>query len=676
MSDEFWLQEWLEELNLIDYQTLLIENGLTSKNVLMNVEKTQLKDYGVTKPGHLNRLHKAILKLRGDVHVNGDGDSSNTSSSSDLIGSNPTLSTSDTMPLDNQNSVVDGPPPSLTDPTAGVAPPVPRRRSLRRYSPVHRHTVGGTEDMLTSRQLEEESPLEEPPVSVPKRIHSLRRKSSTSEFTLLKEADEDPVGYNKTSGVEMASSSVRETSPDNSLGSQTKSPQRRRYENVGKSAGVAKQPIHKAPPPPPPRVSSLDSDDSPPPIIPPQRSPKVECKPYQAPLVTSYSDILEGEVWSEPSSSNTHNPISETTSQQPPPLQVNSFSTGDNNTYEMITDMVLPPPINDSNLYEPIGPATNDTPATNTAGNGGSEPTFDLLPTMGNPDPSTDHHNPTFDFSLPDPPEMDIITNEALPLPPELPPKSSVPDFTPPPPQTLKPAVPTRTSSLPVGAESIDFQSPPPLPHPPVSSPPPLPPPPVSSPSNASSPTPFSPSPPPILEEESIPSPVPPPIPKRNSLKLPPPPPPPITTEDYPENEQWGLGSGLDYSKRELSSGSLSDDQMSSSCTPGSPLTPCSSSTKIIQQLESGSDSIIGITPPSGSPKLGVSSDSDDESSSHLSFNSESSTLKSTLAKSSLEPLHEDTMLASADSTYETIAPPKPLPRTRPKSTFVEEKMV
>ena len=67
---EGWLQSWLVGLNLSEYLDTLSQRGYTSPKVLASiVERDQLKAIGVTKMGHLNRLFRAIEKLRSD----GDG---------------------------------------------------------------------------------------------------------------------------------------------------------------------------------------------------------------------------------------------------------------------------------------------------------------------------------------------------------------------------------------------------------------------------------------------------------------------------------------------------------------------------------------------------------------------------------------------------------------------------
>ena len=67
-----WLLTWLTNLNLQEYHTVLAKNGLHTPDLLatsvMNGE--QLKAIGITKMGHMNRLIRAIEKLRTE----GNGD--------------------------------------------------------------------------------------------------------------------------------------------------------------------------------------------------------------------------------------------------------------------------------------------------------------------------------------------------------------------------------------------------------------------------------------------------------------------------------------------------------------------------------------------------------------------------------------------------------------------------
>jgi hypothetical protein len=71
---ENWLQSWLDGLNLAEYLDTLTKHGYTSpKNLSSILERERLKTIGVTKMGHLNRLFRAIEKLRSDREGVQDG---------------------------------------------------------------------------------------------------------------------------------------------------------------------------------------------------------------------------------------------------------------------------------------------------------------------------------------------------------------------------------------------------------------------------------------------------------------------------------------------------------------------------------------------------------------------------------------------------------------------------
>lgn len=65
--EEDWLHQWLTTLNLSEYQATFIQYGLNVPERLKSVvDREQLKAIGVTKMGHLNRLFRAIEKLKSD----------------------------------------------------------------------------------------------------------------------------------------------------------------------------------------------------------------------------------------------------------------------------------------------------------------------------------------------------------------------------------------------------------------------------------------------------------------------------------------------------------------------------------------------------------------------------------------------------------------------------------
>ncbi len=122
-----------------------------------------------------------------------------------------------------------------------------------------------------------------------------------------------------------------------------------------------------------------------------------------------------------------------------------------------------------------------------------------------------------------------------------------------------------------------------------------------------------------------------------------------------------------------------SSSDESGSGTPGSPLSPTSSTVQI-QQLSSGSDNFIGLTPPVNRihmtdqySEYALISDSDSDISPYGTPSSVFSALKDVQLR--LEPLREDTLLPT-NNDYETIPSKPPKPKPRPKSTFIEEKKV
>ena len=136
-----WLGEWLTGLNLSEYQDAFTKHGYTSSEVCAAISKEELKRIGVTKVGHLNRLNRALEKLKYDVnHALSDeiaqppSTASSNNSSSSLGG------------VANQFAVDSN---STENP-----PPVPKRKSLQHRDtlppppepsvhPSGRHTLGG-----------------------------------------------------------------------------------------------------------------------------------------------------------------------------------------------------------------------------------------------------------------------------------------------------------------------------------------------------------------------------------------------------------------------------------------------------------------------------------------------------------------------------------------------------
>lgn len=63
-----WLFSWLSDLNLAEYYPVFNQRGLLAPNMLAYsvLDRDQLKSIGVTKMGHVNRLFRAIEKLRSN----------------------------------------------------------------------------------------------------------------------------------------------------------------------------------------------------------------------------------------------------------------------------------------------------------------------------------------------------------------------------------------------------------------------------------------------------------------------------------------------------------------------------------------------------------------------------------------------------------------------------------
>lgn len=710
-----WLQDWLQELNLMEYYPLLLKQRLTSPEVVAHLDKNQLMEHGVTKVGHLNRLNNAIMKLATSYNVSSPANSnlsptesrdgspfaqSRSNPSSPLSTSRENIDKFSTLPVGG--SITRGLPTSN-------APPVPMRRSTKKRSQSPSYTMSVTEDMLMSK---ESSPVRDNRLS-PQHAHSRPVSRNISDSSIN-------MGIHQRSLPTSPSFSPTRSLGGNSSGSEsspqhTRSPSPRRsgYENVGPNKQQG------GPPKPPPRLSSylstkdedtLSSSTSPPLLPnPPQTKGNISDLP-SLPKVTSYEEILDREVWSG-------EPVNDTQPQ---------IDSGD---YACISDVVLSPALTQ---YEEITPNTTTTtdnrrspshiPDTTTPQDGGGDqppppavprrvsippsfvPPTPPIETSPSPPPGIEHppivprRGSMSGSQPPIVPRRNSLSNQVKPPPPmppkeTSPPPSTLPDqpssFTdplpplpnfipppppsssdydelkeeyfepeseplptegttsPPPPPKPRPSVPTRKSSLPTSTEPLPLST--------LSQPPP----------------PFTPSPPPsVNEEEESMSPLPPPvIPKRGTLNLPPPPPPPITYEDHPE------GLMEDPETYITSHNNVEDSPASDASTAGSsPLTV----PMRISQLSSGSESSIGLTPPTERASfINTQSDSDtdgSDSSPHTTSNANTLTMRSTL-----EPLKEDTLLGPGNRhTYESVSPPPPVPsaKPRPKSTLIEEKKV
>lgn len=720
-----WLQEWLQELNLMEYYPLLLEQRLVSPDVMARVDKAQLMGFGVTKVGHLNRLNNAIMRLAPSSPTSVDGPTqshSNPSSPPPLSSSREHLDKVSTLPA--RGASPRGPSPS--------APPVPMRRSTKRRSQSPGYTMSVTEDMLRSRETSPVNRLspQPPPRPVSKHISDSSIKYNTLGYQQQQHSLPTSPSFSPTrslggdsSGSEGGSSRV--TSPT--------SPRTSSYENVG--------PSKSGPPPkPPPRVSSHLScdagtgDETPP--IPPQTRSTVSNLP-SLPTVNSYEEILDKEVWSggDAVTPGDYTAISDVV--LPPALtHYEEVTTGGVQSETTLTHDPPPPAIprrvsvppsfipptppletspsptpppdhapvapprrgSMSNTQQPpmAAPRRNSTskplpvPPKETSPPPGEPPVVTPEP----PPPTFSPPPPTFS---PPPPSVSVSPPPSIssPLPP-------LPNFTPPPPPTMssdyyeiqeehleqqtgvtnEPPLPNFTPPPPPTATAVssDYyeieeehleevtKSPPPTkPRPSIptrkSSLP------IPEPDNTTlsqPPPPFTPSPPPsINEEKESPSPLPPPpIPRRGTL--PPPPPPPITYEDHPDCIMEDPETYVTASSTSMGDG----DSTPTSDAGSSPLIP----PMRISQLSSGSESSIRLTPPN---ERAHQSDSDSTDGSASPRTTPTSSNASTLVmRSTLQTLKEDTLLADTQPprhAYESVpSPAKP----RPKSTFIEEKQV
>ena len=68
--DTNWITGWLENLSLTEYISTFSDKGYTCPDHLVTIGgKHHLRDIGITKPGHLNRLHRALERLKSEHSV-------------------------------------------------------------------------------------------------------------------------------------------------------------------------------------------------------------------------------------------------------------------------------------------------------------------------------------------------------------------------------------------------------------------------------------------------------------------------------------------------------------------------------------------------------------------------------------------------------------------------------
>ena len=762
MSDS-WLSTWLQELNLLDYYTILSDNGLQNKHILAHTNKHQLKEIGITKLGHLNRLCKAVEKLREEFKPE-DGLEVHQGELESVVNDDNSLRHTISQPSIHQDSDLqfNSLPTSLSTSNVSkkVPPPVPIRRTLKRRSPSPGATYSVTEEMLMPNS---RTPTPESPVRVPPRTHSLRKRNCSPSNDVLANTNSDSTtGINSntlslpnSNDIVIMTPEKKSSSPESSLSSSPSKSPKRYYENVGSSfvtkdgsSSPSKRPLSEVPKPPP-RVSSnkdtvkgkeefpnefpptlednvVDNpllgieNDLPPPMVPPKNLTLSDYPSSKIPPVSSYDDILKGEIWTSTPTCDTLSSITgDSDKNDTPPVIPRKSSVPDfvpppppilpsANSPELLLNKPAVPKRN-SSLFSSVSndyalpeipPALPPPPFSPPPPDSLPPPTFvpppppDSLPpsTFVPPPPPDSLPPPTF---VPPPPPDSLPTPTFVPSPPPdslptptfvpSPPPDSLPSptFVPsPPPDSLTPPTFVPPPPLSVPSPPPDSLPPPsfvPLDSIPLSSVPSLPPEPLLPPS-------FVPPPPPLFdsENESFP-----PIPIRQIIK--PPPPPPITSEDFPEedeenNECLRISSikcdSLDIIELETFTKDLSSESTpSGSCTPSSPLTPVHSLVKIVQQSYSD-DNVIATTPlvdndlspmpqPISEPDYAAIDDI------HATSNNASKIpfgflppLQERSEISTLETLREDEPLVN---TYESIPSLKPKPAPpRPYSHYLE----
>ena len=478
MTDSNWFETWLQDLSLTEYIPQLEGNNLTTPTALSSVTKDQLKSIGIVKLGHLNRLCKAIERLKDDTP-------SNVSRPVPV-----SRGRGSTLPV----TMMNGP--------SSNAPPVPMRRSVKQTlqtTPTNQQLTAPTNPVLTTPT----------PASLsPKPMKRTRSVAKTEE------ANPKPVAIQKGATLPAR----RSLSPPATGG------------GAQNQVGVATTKGGESPsPPPPPRRSSSIKDlkrnsnpltsvehpiieepntsQSPPtlspptspenPLLPPKVVPLSDYPISLQPQVQSWGELLKGEVTVKPEGKEERDVPSVPT--HPPPRPPSSHDVA----------LPLPPLIED--VVEPLPPP----------------PPLSELP----PDPPSAPFSPPVSSPPPTspPPLPQRVPVSDLSTPPTSPPTggdelSPQPfnerrhTFSPP------PVSPPPTSE---GVEEV------PIPHHRRHSFSPTSPLPLSE----EVPVPLSPTPP-LVDSDLVPptnkAVPPPPIPRRTVHSLPPPP-PPITNEDYPE---------------------------------------------------------------------------------------------------------------------------------------------
>ncbi len=173
MGDEDWLSTWLQNLNLSEYWSNFVNNGYNSSELCCTIlDKHELNRIGVGKVGHVNRLFRALEKLRADTGTRGRGENGLTGLEVSL--EHPRQPDTGTLPT--AHVVVEG----ESGRGGRKPPPVPTRKSTRRKTPSPTPSptppqCSSPEDGSGGRVTPEGGSSLPPPPVIP-RQHSLRHQ--------------------------------------------------------------------------------------------------------------------------------------------------------------------------------------------------------------------------------------------------------------------------------------------------------------------------------------------------------------------------------------------------------------------------------------------------------------------------------------------------------------------
>ena len=126
------LTTWLQNLNLSEYQSTFTDSGYNTCDQCLSISKEDLRRIGITKVGHVNRLFRAIEKLRSETKLSQNVSGSRDSTATLLQADPPKGTVEPTEPTTTHSSSL---PLSSTTASTSVSknpPPVPLRRSIRR----------------------------------------------------------------------------------------------------------------------------------------------------------------------------------------------------------------------------------------------------------------------------------------------------------------------------------------------------------------------------------------------------------------------------------------------------------------------------------------------------------------------------------------------------------------